>query len=431
MMCTQTFRARNVVVDTAALIKGVRLERFGQKLWTVQEVLDEVRDVKAREFLNSFPIEIKVVEPDTIDIQRVVSFARKTGDYSSLSAVDIRVLALTLMLEREHKGTEHLRDVPIISSLNTKAKSQVKDARAEKKKEPHPFTNEAEEDTETGGSANHDTEPLGEGTEAQQPWGEQDEREWDKVENEEKVSHQKMKEEQEEKEEKIQEKDKTQSDAMNGEPKGKSENEKEDEEEEGWITPNNIGRLRRSFGKGGWDREDQDEPVEVACLTADFAMQNVLLQMGLQVLSLEGLVIREVRTFVLRCVACFKVTKEMDRLFCPWCGNHSLRKVPYVVDAEGRVTLLLSARPPPIRGTRYSIPHRKGGRNNNDIILREDELPPTHRKKKETDLFDPDHHFLAPRKSLDKPLVIGFGKRNPNQSKRRVGKRKKNRGRLN
>jgi len=198
-----------------------------------------------------------------------------------------------------------------------------------------------------------------------------------------------------------------------------------EDDEGGWITPDNFGTLEHPLLAG-----DVEEEVEVACITADYAMQNVLLQMGLQVLSIDGLLIREVRTFVLRCIACFKVTRDMDRLFCPSCGNHSLRKVAYVVDAQGAPVLLLSNRPPSIRGTKYSIPQHKGGRHQPDMILREDQLP-IQRRRRQEDILDPDHLFLAPRKAMSKSPVVGPGRRNPNQSKRRTGKRKKNRGTLN
>lgn len=42
----------------------------------------------------------------------VTEFAKKTGDYPSLSATDIKVLALTYQLETENVGTEHLKKEP-------------------------------------------------------------------------------------------------------------------------------------------------------------------------------------------------------------------------------------------------------------------------------------------------------------------------------
>lgn len=47
----------------------------------------------------------------------------------------------------------------------------------------------------------------------------------------------------------------------------------------------------------------------VSVVTADFAMQNVALQMGLHLLSPDGRRINRISRWVLRCSACFKVTK--------------------------------------------------------------------------------------------------------------------------
>ena len=46
--------------------------------------------------------------------------------------------------------------------------------------------------------------------------------------------------------------------------------------------------------------------VQVGCITADYAMQNVLLQIGLNVVSMDGMLIKRVKSFVLYCPACFK-----------------------------------------------------------------------------------------------------------------------------
>jgi RNA-binding protein NOB1 len=44
----------------------------------------------------------------------VTEFSRKTGDYGSLSLTDLKVLALTYMLEVQHVGTAHLSENPTI-----------------------------------------------------------------------------------------------------------------------------------------------------------------------------------------------------------------------------------------------------------------------------------------------------------------------------
>lgn len=58
--------------------------------------------------------------------------------------------------------------------------------------------------------------------------------------------------------------------------------------------------------------ESADEPVfesSVASVTADFAMQNVILQMGLRLVAPNGMRIKQLSRWVLRCSACFKITK--------------------------------------------------------------------------------------------------------------------------
>ena len=49
--------------------------------------------------------------------------------------------------------------------------------------------------------------------------------------------------------------------------------------------------------------------------------------MGLRLVTPNGRRITRLSRWVLRCTACFLVTKEMGRLFCPRCGNATLDKV--------------------------------------------------------------------------------------------------------
>lgn len=82
-----------------------------------------------------------------------------------------------------------------------------------------------------------------------------------------------------------------------------------------WITPENVALhksralqlLPLSDGDLKKGRRAVDEEAVLAgCMTADFAMQNVLLQMGLTLVGTEGKRIQKVKTWVLRCHACFK-----------------------------------------------------------------------------------------------------------------------------
>ncbi|KZV16087.1 hypothetical protein F511_24880 [Dorcoceras hygrometricum] len=181
----------------------------------------------------------------------------------------------------------------------------------------------------------------------------------------------------------------------------------------------------------------------VACITSDFAMQNVLLQMGLRLLAPGGIQIRELHRWVLKCHACFKVTTDIGRIFCPKCGNGgTLRKVAVTVNENG---IVLAGRRPRIslRGTKasilhlletleFSLPLPQGGRDavSKNPILREDQLPkkflhPKIKKKnkQDDDFVVPDdvfrHHTdkKAPlQPPVRKALAVFGGKRNPNDN---------------
>lgn len=115
----------------------------------------------------------------------------------------------------------------------------------------------------------------------------------------------------------------------------------------------------------------------VACATNDFAMQNVILQMGLRLLTPNGVRVHQLHRWMLKCHACNGVTADVSRIFCPKCGNHStLRKISVTVGGNGIVQSGRRQRIS-IRGTRYSLPQPKGGRDavTKNPILREDQLP--------------------------------------------------------
>ena len=47
-------------------------------------------------------------------------------------------------------------------------------------------------------------------------------------------------------------------------------------------------------------------------------------------------VIRETKTWILRCYACFHTTPRMEKKFCPKCGNKTLKRVSVTVDSDGK-----------------------------------------------------------------------------------------------
>ncbi|VFQ83502.1 unnamed protein product [Cuscuta campestris] len=171
----------------------------------------------------------------------------------------------------------------------------------------------------------------------------------------------------------------------------------------------------------------------IACITSDFAMQNVILQMGLRLIAPGGMQIRELQRWVLKCHACYKVTTEIGRIFCPSCGNGgTLRKVAVTVGENG---IVIAARKPRVslRGTKFSLPLPQGGRNGvaKNPVLREDQLeqkflyPKTKKKNKQgdDDIFTQDSIFVNhtdKKAHLQPPMrqtvAVFSGRRNPNDN---------------
>ena len=101
--------------------------------------------------------------------------------------------------------------------------------------------------------------------------------------------------------------------------------------------------------------------------------QNVALQMGLRLIAPDGLRITRLQRWVLRCHACFGVTRDVGRHFCGRCGNAALQRVTLTVDAAGAECVGVRKRHN-LRGTRYSLPAPRGGRYAVNPVLREDQL---------------------------------------------------------
>jgi len=73
-----------------------------------------------------------------------------------------------------------------------------------------------------------------------------------------------------------------------------------------WITPTNVALHKSKTLQLIPARGDAKKKVVTGCMTTDFAMQNVLMHMGLDLVGVDGKKIDKVKTWVLRCHACFK-----------------------------------------------------------------------------------------------------------------------------
>ena len=105
-----------------------------------------------------------------------------------------------------------------------------------------------------------------------------------------------------------------------------------------------------------------------ACATTDFAMQNVILQMNLQLLTVDGMKVRKLKSWVTRCGACFTVYSSCENdaafgsnskmMFCKRCGSDYLQRIAASVDGKtGRLRLHLKKNyTQNTRGTKFALP---------------------------------------------------------------------------
>jgi len=120
------------------------------------------------------------------------------------------------------------------------------------------------------------------------------------------------------------------------------------------------------------------------------------MQIGLNVVSLEGRLIHEVRTYILRCYACFRTTSNISKVFCPKCGNKTLKKVAVSLNEDGTLKIHISTRKQLTgRGKKFSLPMPKGGKYAVNPILVENQRMPQQRASKlgrtRTNALDPDY----------------------------------------
>ncbi|NWR47976.1 NOB1 protein, partial [Regulus satrapa] len=253
--------------------------------------------------------------------------------------------------------------------------------------------------------------------------------------------------------------------SADGASAGEEEDDEESDDDEGWITPSNLKQAQQDAGHC----DTAPVGVQVGCVTTDFAMQNVLLQMGLHVLAVNGMLIRRARSYILRCHGCFRcwrcsraepmghgprssepplspprrTTSDMTKVFCPHCGNKTLKKVAVSVSDDGSLHMHFSRNPKVLnpRGLRYPLPAPQGGKHANNPHLVEDQRFPQQRlsrkARQKTNVFDPDYvagaspfaendvHSRAAHLQL-RDAALGAGRRrlNPNAATKKFVKRR-------
>ncbi|KAE9553840.1 hypothetical protein FO519_002928 [Halicephalobus sp. NKZ332] len=382
MRAPDEVNVHHLVVDTGGFIKNAPLIDIGSKIYTLDAVVKEIRDKETRQRLKALPFELIIKEPSNESIKAVIDVSKKTGDYASLSFVDLKVIALALDLHIEHCGRESVVfDVqpkpPIwedVREMRKKALEEKIAANQEKKEVAEGEMSEAlkrldigEESALEGTDGKTDSNELTDGHENSDTLdngsAEDDDKQEDHVNDEENTNDQE--------------------DSPNDEEQEVGDNESEEE-------PDQTGKKRSGFGE--WIDESNIQEVvarmeapvntaerkmKVACLTTDFALQNVLLHMKLNICSIDGIKVNRLRSFILRCRICKKTTPVVTKTFCPDCGHQSLHKVGISVDKYGVQRIHINwERERVKRGYRFNMPMPKGGKHGNDILYMEDQQIP-------------------------------------------------------
>ncbi|KAK0482081.1 Nin one binding Zn-ribbon like-domain-containing protein [Armillaria luteobubalina] len=377
-MTTDKPKCKNLVLDAGPLLSLSPLRGLAETYVTVPQIIEELRDKNAREHLErlglNYGVKIEVKNPSATSLATVIQWAKKTGDYSVLSHPDLCVLALTHTLHEQAKLEKVNQEAEVVK--NTVENNDFNGAREDDDgsrdpsdtSEPPPSDTESESQSEEQSESQdaQDLEPLD-------------------------VELQPISTVQPPPEE---------SKGMPDAPLYDDPSDEDDGEGE-WITPANVAihksrALDLLPGSDSSRRKGKDKPNEVipvGCMTADFAMQNVLLQMGLNLVGTEGRRIQKVKSWVLRCHACFKICKDSSKKFCPSCGNPSLLRASVTISDPGASpdTPAMQVHLKPnfqyrIRGTKYSIPAPKAGSAKTGpgegLILREDQAEYMRAKKR-------------------------------------------------
>ncbi|KXL43231.1 hypothetical protein M433DRAFT_58803 [Acidomyces richmondensis BFW] len=415
-----------LVIDAGAIIKNEpsvsSLIAKAENLVTVPAIISEIKDLATRSRVETTlrPF-LTLRSPNADSINFVTNFARKTGDLAVLSAPDIQIIALAYEIECERNGGDwRLRRTPGQKGLN--GAPPVKNQSSES---PVDYSS-------NGGNHPSNTsktdEPNGQDqVGAQQP------------SNTEKCSAEFSNSPPLERSSALVHESGPEVEDLSNHISNLELDEKEsDSDSDGWITPSNLKRRQAQDANSSLVQSPEPKIMQVGVLTTDFAMQNVILQMNLNLLSPSMTRVKHIKTFVLRCHACFQVTKNMDKQFCPRCGQPTLTRVSCSTDANGEFRLHLKKKMQwNTRGDRYSIPkpvhgsangRKKGGGKNgwgNDLILTEDQKEyekalKSSKKQKERNLMDED--YLPSILTGDRGLAVGKIKvgagRNVNSKKR-------------
>ncbi|KAI9712331.1 MAG: Nin1 binding protein [Bogoriella megaspora] len=438
-----------IVLDTGPIIKNEpsisTLLAQSEELVTVPAVISEIRDAATRSRIETMLLPFLTQRtPREESLSFVKKFSRKTGDLSVLSQPDLQILALSYELECEFNGGDwRLRNEPGQKRMNGAPPSRTADERQTSSTasevanslgtdgtisnirdttpvsplapdEPKAFKETPRQESvdnvestmasaEVRQSMNEDTTVLSLAPTLNSISISEDSTSRDDQTATRHLDQNNLQERSEIQDQPIQ----ATSDDVGQEHSPESLTQ-EDSDSEGWITPSNIKKHQTQSSPSQGTSDSTPQTLQVAVLTSDYAMQNVALQMNLNLLSPSLTRIQHIKTFILRCHACFATTKDTSRQFCPRCGGATLTRVSCSTNARGEFKMHLKKNMQwNNRGNRYSIPKPVSGSANgrvqgggkgswgNDLVLAEDQKEYQRavaqgRRTREKDLLDED-----------------------------------------
>jgi RNA-binding protein NOB1 len=472
-----------IVLDAGPIIKNEppvsSLLAQSECLVTTPSVIAEIRDATARARIETTLIPFLTLRRPKAESYQIVSqFAKKTGDFAVLSRVDLEVIAVAYEVECERNGGNwRLRSTPGQIKPNGTCPTMNADRTPGADENTNP--QELVDGDDIGHAASRETTEESLGVAIDDPAKTSDEvlvetepfrniavptqaeetaiehgtdsvaavadltaalqvsetisttKNDETLENQETISISPEPE--------LSEAAEVQTEQANGEGDEEASSESDSD---GWITPSNLRKHQEKDAAGRSDLSgtaSKSTTLQVATITTDFALQNVLLQMNLNLLSASLQRVRNLKTFVLRCHACFNITKDMTKQFCPRCGKPTLTRVSCSTNQNGEFKIHLKKNFQwNTRGDRYSIPKPASGSSNgravgggkggwgHQLILAEDQKEyeravAVEKRQKKRDPMDED--FLPSILSGHRPVQsgrprVGAG-RNINAKKRK------------
>ncbi|MCJ1430258.1 Nin1 binding protein [Sticta canariensis] len=430
-----------------------------QELVTVPSVVAEIKDPNARSRLETswLPF-LSLKTPAAGSVKVIMDFARKTGDLAVLSKPDVQILALAYEIECQRNGGDwRLRRAPGQKGMNGSPPKKQDGAIGEPKlvgegsNVQHQMSSTIPDPSASEENSRaiilQGVIPANEGPSSQQPIHAGVTSTTDDMKKLDLASHDLQ-------QDSLLNRSSLESNAPGSDTPETDQtrmldhwnttatpSDPESSESEGWITPSNIRKHQAKYVGSSAEPISESMTTQVATITTDFAMQNILLQMNLHLLSPALQRVRNVKNYILRCHACFSTTKDMARQFCPNCGKPTLTRATCSTSENGKFSIHLKKNMQwNHRGDRFSIPKPVPGAANGkvgsgkgggkggwgqELILVEDQKEYLRAKtgqgrKKDLDLMDEDYlpGILTGerRRSGGRPKVGGG--RNVNAKKR-------------